>query len=545
MTDQELKRNRLLGLGLALVLGGVCAGIALFSQVPPVYATNGLNKPMLLRLDGQEFSLAAVDWQRLEGLSQGTEHAQFSLDQGQSWTTMPVDLSSGPRVVVINPYGAARVYSQRIVYSQSGQFESFAPQYHCGKPLLRVSRADYFFEPLPDQMENWGSSKTLTREWLDMGGGVEDCIAEFSATGALSKAVLLAKADLDPAIEASVLRLERLQAQVLSPSEYSAWLASSAQDPGGLTFKTFHQQWVLQGDHAQEYLLALEERHHADPSEPETAYLYAMTLEGPEALAVMKGAHQAHPEYLPLNRVMALHYEKHGEPELALPLIERLSTSSEFKTIGPLWSAQIYTRLGRVTEAEAALSQYAQSDIFAASALVRLQGQISPQLHTAWRNQTGLSWLEIWAGGPDRPFEDPFLRLNNQILNGPTEALFSNRYAQDPELVSALGDSELMLLHALAIRENSAGVERVTREALDQRPVLLQALADPYAPSTEELDLSSFAVACLHQLWNGDLDPEKSKEMQANVKYYDSFGMMSAKAGWPTATTDATSVPPD
>ncbi|MFT5585525.1 MAG: hypothetical protein ACI9VR_003117, partial [Cognaticolwellia sp.] len=89
------------------------------------------------------------------------------------------------------------------------------------------------------------------------------------------------------------------------------------------------------------------------------------------------------------------------------------------------------------------------------------------------------------------------------------------------------------------------GAQRVAKQALDQRPVLIQALQDPYAATTNDLGETSFAVACLYQVWNGNLDPEMYEEMRGNVHYYDPFGMISEQAGWPHAHTDAKSIARD
>jgi hypothetical protein len=80
---------------------------------------------------------------------------------------MAVDLSSGPQVVVLNPYGAAWVYTKRIVYSSRGHLESLKAEHQCGKPLLRVERADYVFEPMPPP--TWRAGRARARPSIGTG----------------------------------------------------------------------------------------------------------------------------------------------------------------------------------------------------------------------------------------------------------------------------------------------------------------------------------------------------------------------------------------
>ena len=78
-----------------------------------------------------------------------------------------MDLSSGPQVVVLNPYGAAWVYTKRIVYSSRGHLESLKAEHQCGKPLLRVERADYVFEPMPPP--TWRAGRARARPSIGTG----------------------------------------------------------------------------------------------------------------------------------------------------------------------------------------------------------------------------------------------------------------------------------------------------------------------------------------------------------------------------------------
>lgn len=524
--------NTLMWVAAGLGALGLFGGLVLWTQIPEVYVTNGLNQSVLLRIDEQELELQSNDWQQLQGVSRSTEQAQVSIDQGKTWTSIPVDLSLGTRAAVINPYGAAWVYTQAIVYSVSADQDGGNTVQHCGESFLRVDQADYRFSAPPDEVEVSTESSYTTKWLLHVDGGVDACLFSLTSAGANKKAAILAEVELDPTIESEVMQLNGLQSTNMSESEHAQWLAQATERHGTLPFKELQLQLLLAGPEAAATVQGLKERHEADPQDAVATYLYAAALPDEEALPLLLKALEEHPDNPYLNRRSALIYEDMGELEQALPFILRLYPDEQFSDSAHYWAAQNYIRLGQVEPAEAALLESASNNWDAMAALARLRATLPPDIIKAWRDRGALHWLRIYTGEEAHRGADPLVQLSILVVNGTRETLMASPLARQGDLLRALDDYELILVHAIATAEQNSQVLKQTDRILAKRPDLLAAMQSPENATMEQMDELAFAAANMHQLWNGNLSANEARERELLVSFFDPFGLISAPAGW-------------
>ena len=226
------------------------------------------------------------------------------------------------------------------------------------------------------------------------------------------------------------------------------------------------------GPEATSTLEGLKQRHQANPKDAVASYLYAAALPDEEALPVLLAALEAHPDHPYLNRRSAHIYEDMGEIEVSLPCILRLYPEDQFSDAAHYWAAQNYLRLGQVEEAEAALVASASTHWDAMAALARLRATLPPEVIKAWRVRGALHWLRIYTGEEAHRGADPLVQLKILVANGPTETLMESPLARQEDLLRALDDYELMLLHAIATSEQNNKILKRTDRLLGERPDL-------------------------------------------------------------------------
>lgn len=536
MLEKKMSANTLAWIGVGVVAVSMLGGALVWSQIPRVYATNGFDQNLLLRVDGEDFLLPPQDWVELDGVSSGTEQAEFSLDRGQSWSTIPVDLSIGARAAVINPHGAAWVFTEGVVYSASGNKDNNPPVVYCGEPFVRISKAEYRFEEVDAEIKIDSKRSYAIRELLHMDGGALECVYTLLQDGNADLALPLAELTLDPDSEASVSQLDALMANSLRPEAYRDWVEQAHQTHGTLHFEVLLRLAQLEGPEADATQAELMAAHVADPVDPRAAYLYALTLDGEEAIAVMAPASQANPEYFPLNRRLASTYEDLGDLERSIAHLQHTYEEPEFGDFGRYWAAQNLMRTGRVPEALETLEPVTERHWDSARTYAHLTGGLPKSANRIWGKGDGeaLRWILVYAGKPVWGDADNTMRLAGLVMNGSDEDLRTEVLGRKPGLVRSLEDHELLLLHIRAEKLGLKAVLQATEKVLAERPAVAAGLEAPFeAPVTEFSELS-VAVACIHQVWSGELTAEQIEEMVDTVGYYDPFGMVSAPAGWAT-----------
>jgi tetratricopeptide (TPR) repeat protein len=542
--DRGISLNTLAWIATGLGTASVIIGLILWASTPNVYVTNGLSQVMLLRVDGQTLTVPPEDWKEVEGVSTQSTLAEFSLDKGKSWERIELDLSRGARAVVINPYGAAWVYTQGIVYSENSDMDSPDAEHHCGEQVLRLERAHYRFEPTPDTVE-LSSGKRYTTKWVvDMAGNAEDCLYDLQQDGDLKAAERLMERLLDPNSEDMVFELAGIKRRALQDAEYLSWLERSAAEHQTLPFKELYTGFLMQTPAAEDTLARLEAQLEADPGATEAAYLYSLCVRNEQALPVLHAALETEPANMPINRRLATIYEEQGRLDLAIEYIPQLYPHPEIGIASRHWAAKTNMRLGRTAMAEAILMDSAFNHWPSALALGRLHGELDNSSLPRWRAQKLLPWLRVYTGEHIAEGADPALRLAGLVINGPTDQLMASPLARDLQLVHTLEDHELMLLHLVAKREAQQDILVATRAALNERPVVAQGLEDPFGVPASDFSELSVATACMGKIWSGELSEEEVADMVVNVNHFDPFGQVSAPAGWLDEAIESEQAPP-
>lgn len=164
----------------AMVAVGVyllfCFGVAYWIDThPEVFMVNALETKVRIRLGAEELEVEprSVAKRRFARGKWDLEAINYS---GEYVDRVSLDVQTSGVTTVWNIAGAAPVFAQTIRYGDIKNLpESDAPVYYCDKKVIAVKGINYAFREPPRTLTNRGSSRDISRGYLDVLQPIKSC----------------------------------------------------------------------------------------------------------------------------------------------------------------------------------------------------------------------------------------------------------------------------------------------------------------------------------------------------------------------------------